>query len=470
MNAVRARSFVVSQIVVALLQLAQVMLLARLLNAADFGAMAFAASTLLLCGYWTDFGMSGVIAHRPQMDAAQRTSLLAMNVFLAVLAGIALYAVAPALAALLSEPQLADVLRALCPVLAVSAAGAHYRALYQRDFRFAAIASAEVAGAAISLLVAYAVALCGGGVYALAAGMTAGVTSSTAVLVVSGIRAYPLKLESPLDQIRPHLRSGALQVGSGSINFIYSQLDVLLIGSGLGTDALGKYSLAKQLCLGPIEIISPMITRSTAPAMAAMRGNPEALRGIYLDGLRVLSALNFPIFAALVVATDPLILLLFGARWSSMTPVLQWLAAAMLIRSFGGPVGPLLVVTGEFARAFRWDAAMLILLPPVILISSRFGIEGTAAGLFLMYASVIYPMWYFLVRPVCAPTFSAWIGTALRPLAIAGIAGGIAVLAGFQFEAAATRLLVQLATGLVAYVVLSILLNARALKTAHAYW
>jgi lipopolysaccharide exporter len=443
---VRARSFVVSQIVVALLQLAQVVLLARLLNAADFGAMAFAASTLLLCGYWTDFGMSGVIAHRPQMDAAQRTSLLAMNVVLAALLGIALYAAAPVLAALLSEPQLADVLRVLCPVLAVSAAGAHYRALHQRDFRFAAIALAEVAGAAMSLLVAYAVALRGGGVYALAAGMAAGATSSTA------------------------LRSGALQVGSGSINFIYSQLDVLLVGSGLGTDALGKYSLAKQLCLRPIEIISPMITRSALPAMAAVRGNTEALRGIYLDGLRVVNALNFPIFAVLVVAAEPLILLLFGARWSSMTPVLQWLAAAMLIRSFGGPVGPLLVATGEFARAFRWDAAMLILLPPVILVSSRFGIEGTAAGLFLMYACVVYPMWDFLVRPACAPTFSAWIGTALRPLAIAGAAGGVALLAGFQIEAAATRLLAQLAAVAIAYSVLSILLNPRALKAARAYW
>lgn len=470
MNAVRARSFVVSQIVVALLQLAQVVLLARLLNVADFGAMAFAASTLLLCGYWTDFGMSGVIAHRPRMDAAQRTSLLAMNVFLAALVGIALYAAAPVLAALLSEPQLRGVLRALCPVLAVSAVGAHYRALHQRDLRFAAIALAEVAGAAISLFVAYAVALRGGGVYALAAGMAAGATSSAALLIVSGIRAYPLQLESPLEQIRPHLRSGALQVGSGSINFIYSQLDVLLIGSGLGTDALGKYSLAKQLCLRPIEIISPMITRSALPAMAAMRGNPEALRRIHLDGLRVISALNFPIFAALIVAADPLILLLFGARWSSMTPVLQWLAAAMLIRSFGGPVGPLLVATGEFARAFRWDAAMLILLPPVILISSRFGIEGTAAGLFLMYACVIYPMWDFLVRPACAPTFSAWIGTALRPLAIAAAAGGVALLAGFQIEAAATRLLAQLAAVGIAYSVLSILLNPHALKTARAYW
>jgi O-antigen/teichoic acid export membrane protein len=464
------RWLVFAQCAAAAGQVVQLALLARLLEPADFGAMAFGLSLLFLCQHWADFGMSGVVIYRRDLSARQLGAMLTLNVALAAALGLALIFAAPLAELWIGDPRPAAVLPWLALSLLFSAPGWQYRALLQRELRFAQIALAEMAAPAISIIVAYSMARLGYGVYSLVGGVLSGSAITTLVLLGAGWRLQPPRLRFALGENAGVLRFGAYQTGSGTINFAYSQLDILLVGSLLGATALGQYSLAKQLCTRPLELINPILTRAALPVLSRIREDKDALRRFFLDTLAVVNALGFPVYCGLIVCAQPLVIVLLGERWLPMTPVLQWLAAATVIRAFGNPVGALLLATGAVERAFRWELVMLVTLPPVIFTASQFGASGTAAGVFLMYAGILYPMWRLLVLPTCGASLPQWIGTATIPLGLAAISAGAALAVSPLADWPAAKLALQLAVGALAYAALTWGFNRPTVKFGRTLW
>ena len=63
--------------------------------------------------------------------------------------------------------------------------------------------------------------------------------------------------------MRPYLDFGFFQLGERLLNFASRNLDKLLIGSWLGTEALGAYSLAYQLMIRPFRLLTSVSTNVT---------------------------------------------------------------------------------------------------------------------------------------------------------------------------------------------------------------
>ena len=98
-----------------------------------------------------------------------------------------------------------------------------------------------------------------------------------------------------------------------------------------------------------------------------------------------------------------------------MTTAFAWFVRGQFDRSWqANPVGSLLMACGRADVNFRWNAAMLLIYPPVVWGGSQFGTIGLAFALTGLVLCALGPAWYFLVRPLCAAGF----GEYFRELAV----------------------------------------------------
>jgi len=307
--------------------------------------------------------------------------------------------------------------------------------LWQKEMRFAEIARIDIVNKTISLVVSVILAYMGYGVYALVYGTLAGVMSQTIQFMILGLKEHKPSFVFNLGEIKEFLGFGAYQMGERTINYFNSQIDMILIGKLLGMEALGIYSVAKQLIMRPAQIINPIITKVTFPMMSKIQDDTVKLKNIYLKTINYLSSINFPIYAAMIVFAPELVMLMFGEKWMASVPIVQILSIYGAVRSTGNPIGSLLMAKGKASWGFWWNLGLLLYVPIGIYISSYWGLKGVSWGLVIIMVSLVIPNWYFLVIKLCDAKFAEYFKQIFIPVLISVIAGIIIyITVGFIYN------------------------------------
>lgn len=407
------------------LQLVGVVVLARILNPADYGLMAMAATVAALAALLRDMGTGAAIVQKEDLRPSLVRAVFWFNV--SVGGGLMVLAIAssPLLAGLYQAPRLVPVLCWLAPVFFIEALSITQRALLEREAEFQKLAFAEVASSAVALVVAIFLALGGMGVYAL-------VGQS---LVAAVLLAYLLWR---LSEWRPNngigLR-GLREVSSFSANlfafnlsnYTHRNADSLLIGRYLGSVDLGVYNLAYRLLLFPLQNLTFVVNRTMLPAYSRQQSNPEAIAEHYSRSLRGIALLTAPLMALLWALREPFVAVVFGQRWAPVAHVIAWLAPVGFLQSIISTSGSVLAATGNARLLRNLGFAGLPLMLAAFAAGLKFGVNGVAAAYCL--ANVL---WTF---PVLALTFRAIgikhfvVAPWLPPLVLAvGCAGVVRVI------------------------------------------
>ncbi|HET7396175.1 MAG TPA: MOP flippase family protein [Gammaproteobacteria bacterium] len=443
-------------------QILQVMILARLLLPADFGLMAVAASLLAVLSLFTDIGLSRAIIHFENISKDALASLFWLNLLMGASLSVLFAITAPLLADIFNLVGLKTVLLAVSPIFVLSAAGQQFRTLAEKEFRFASLAINEIGASVLGFIAAVAIALCGGGVYALvgAALVTSGINSVLAWLRLSS--GYRPHWHLRFAETKRFLRFGGYLVGEGILSTITRQADVFVGGLNLSPTALGTYSVPRDLSLRVSMVVNPIITRVGFPVMSRLQDDISALKSVYLQTLRMTASVNFPVYLALGLFADEIVALLYGPHWKGARLYLRILAVWGLVRSTGNPVGSLLHAVGAVRRAFWWNFAVAITLIFFYWVAtSGWGLTGLATSLVITQVGLLVPVWYFLVRPYCGATLGEYFRQLGTPLMISLIAGVIAWLATRNVPHGTLRLALGSLIGGTIYLGLSWILNRR---------
>jgi hypothetical protein len=122
-------------------------------------------------------------------------------------------------------------------------------------------------------------------------------------------------------------------------------------------------------------------------------------------------------------------------------------------------VGSLIFAVGRPDLAFKWNLAMLFVLPPALWLGVQNGNQGIASALLGLAVVLAVPGWYFLVRPLCGAGFTEYFRQLLIPLMVALLSSVIAYVSVWPFADVAVRLGLGLSIGGLAYLFLSRWLN-----------
>lgn len=458
----------VSQVILLGTALVQTAILSRLLLPADFGIVAIAGVVIGFLAIYSELGMSAAIIQKQGIADDVLSSLYVLNLAAALVCSMITLAVAPLLANWYGQPELQKLIACLSPAFILSAIGSQFRALNQKHLRFELMAKIEVAGALVSLLVAVLSALEGFGAYSLVFATLANSASTSLFNFVTGLRYHRPSLVFSTKKTGEFLRFGLFQMGDNTLNYLNSTIDVLLVGKLTGTHELGLYSISKSLTMRPAGLINPIFNRVAFPVMSHSQDDQAALRNMFLSGLRLLCFINFPIYAFMFVAAEPLVRILLGEPWLQAAPVLQIMALYFLIRSTGNPVGSLLMATASYRRSFVWNLALFAIVPFTIWIGAQQGITGVAWALVFLQLALVIPNWFFLVKPTCNVGFADYFGVQ-TPSLLAAAGAALAAWSAMNFLSSPwLDLLAAVGVGAVTYLAISMAIHDKAIKSARA--
>jgi O-antigen/teichoic acid export membrane protein len=437
----------------------QLAILARLLSPQDFGLMALVMAIITFAQVFADMGVSSAIIHYQQISLEELSSLFWLNVLCGTGLMILMMLASPFFSWVYHEPQIQPILICVSVVFIIVPIGQQLQVIAEKKLNFTSLARLELASAITGFLAAVGVALIGGGVYALVAGMLVSAAVTTGLAWFFFAEGWRPMLRLRVSEIRRFLGFGGYMVGNNLVNSLNMQADIFFGGRTLGANMLGTYSLPRDLCLKFAFIINPIITRVGFPVMAKVQGDRALLKEIYLNTIRMTASVNFPIYLGLLIFAPEVVRLLFGSQWLESIPLLRILAFWGLVRSTGNPVGSLLYAKGRADLSFKWNVVMLFVFFSALWFGSRYGGQGIAISLLASHACAMIPLWYFLVRPLSSASFREYFRQMLVPFTVAVISVIIGFVVAKLFKDTLFRLTTGVTVGGLAYLVLSRYLN-----------
>ncbi len=405
-----------------LFQLVQTSILARILSTSDFGVMGLALVVISFSQLFLDAGFSAIIIQKKDISQQQLSSLFWLSALLGTLLFLLLMLIAPAIAAFYKEPALIPVIRIISAGFLLIPIESLYLSLIQKNLNFKEIAQRDLLSRTIAFLAGIWAAYEGWGVYSLVLLHMAGILISCLFIFRLGGKYFKPSFFFNLRSIRPFFSFGLFVLGDNLINFINRQIDVLMVGNYLGIQSLGIYNQGKNLTMRPYMVINPILTQINFPLLSKYKEDVPLMKSIYLNTLRYLSLVNFPIYLFLSVFAEEIVLVLFGEKWVAAIPVLQILSLSILLRSIFNPMGGLLMANGKPKWAFFWNLIILLFTPFLLLWAMPKGLFWVCLVQFLFGLVLILPHVRFLIGPLLNINLKEYLTPMLPSLLYSGIA------------------------------------------------
>lgn len=400
--------------------------MARILTPEDFGIVAVALIALNGLIAVNELGVTNAVIRWPGdlADAARTATTIAIVGSIGLF--VACFFAAPVFADQLNTPAATGVLRLLAVGVIIDGIAAVPIGLLTRGFRQDRRVFAEWASFAVSTPVTIGLALAGFGPWALAWGRLAGNLVNAVVLyALAPIRPRP-GWDWPV--AKDLLRFGVPLTLSSFLVFAMLNVDYVVVGRSLGTVALGFYTLAFNLSSMPWNMMSATIRPVAIPGFARFQHDREQLVGVFRRWLHLLSIFTIPICCVLGTLALPIIVVVYGQKWSAAAPVLVFLAALGALRVGFDYAYDLFVAVGQSKILVAIQALWLVALIPALTIGAELdGLRGVGIGHVVVALGIIGPVYAVALRRRHGITLRA-IGAAVgRPL----LGGAAAVLAGW---------------------------------------
>ncbi|RJE76918.1 colanic acid transporter [Pseudoalteromonas sp. MSK9-3] len=383
------------------LQLAQLIILARYLTPLELGVAAILNLVIGFTQVFGDAGLSNAVIYHTKLTDNQLGQLYVINVTLGVILTISLVLLSDLIAVFFSMPLLSELLCVLASVFFIRSLSQQILARLQQKMHFDMIAKVDISAQLLGFLAVILAVYYEAGIWSLVIGQFVLVICSSMLLFIVGAQYITRPKCIVWPQIKEPVKYGLYQCGEALINFSSAQVDQVLVGKLLGPEKLGVYAYIKDLVFKPaLQLINPIVNKVAFPVMVNFKeGN--AIHGMYLSMLKVLSLINIPLYGLMAAFPEVILEVTFGEKWVEHSAVLQWLALYMLAIALVNPVGVLLRAVGRVKRAFWWNIVVAFIRPAVLFTTVSTGVIGLAFTLFCLQVLFFIAHVQFLLKP-CA--------------------------------------------------------------------
>ena len=314
-----------------LLQLLVVLLLARLLEPRVMGLVTAALAVTKFADLFWQLGLGEALIQRPVLEKRHLTTAFTVSLVSGAGFALPLWLAAPALAAWFGWPELAPILRALAWLFPLNGLGVTAEALLRRELQFRELAVIELCANFLGTgVTGVTLAWCGYGVNALVGAALAQALVKTCLLLA---RRPPSGVACEWAACRDLANFGGGFTLTRVCNYFALQGDNLVVGHGLGAEALGLYSRAYSLMNNCVALFAKVLDEVLFAALSRMQDDATRMREAYQRSVRVLTLLVLPVSAGLVVLAPEIVRLLLGAQWSGAIEPFRVFAGAIILRS-----------------------------------------------------------------------------------------------------------------------------------------
>jgi len=402
------------------------LVLAALLQPADFGIIGLTYTVTNIAAALTNVGLDDVVLQRERGLRLWIGPAFWISLGLGSAAGLLVLAISPVAAAIYKAPDMIGLLAILALTMPIGALGTVPAMVLRARMQFGALAIYGTFETVGQVLMTVAFAWYGFGAYSF-------------VLpgpIVSALRAAVFwRLTVSKADLRPQRARWKYVIGNTTVTFA-NRLLISFINQGsyivlglIGSQAsVGVYYFGFRLAAQPLFTLAGNFTNVLYPALVQMKFDPERQNRAVLNASTLLSFCVMPVSLIQSAVAEPLITRFFDQRWAAAIPIIQLLSIGLAFDAISWVAGTLLGARGEFRAGLRYVALQL----PVFFVLVTVGAVldqavGVAWGVCAYYA-VIQPLYAFHVFRRIGLT--AWQVTLLHvePAVYAAAAVGVGLV------------------------------------------
>jgi lipopolysaccharide exporter len=394
-------------------------IVARIVDPHTFGVFAVASTVFIIVSALSEFGVSACLARADlDLDALAPTMVTVSLLTSAALAAVMVVYARP-IAAELGSADAAGPVRVLAIVVLLAGAFATPTGQCVRDFKqdkiFFANAIAVIPSTAVLLILAET----GSGAMAFAWSRVVGQLVAGSMMVYYAEKKYlPGMSRAALSIL---MTFGIPLAAAEFVSYILQNVDYALIGRLMGAVALGTYVLAFNTASWSTSLLGGVMNSVSMPAFSRVKHNPIRLANAMVSGMRVVALIALPICTLVVVLAHPLIVTLYGDRWSKAATVLPVLAIYGVISITCLYISSMLSALGRAKVILGTQLLWLFALAIAMWIGVRYyGIVGAAVAHVVVVTFLVFPCYLFALRRAADVRIRV-LFKAIAPIALAAL-------------------------------------------------
>ena len=433
-----------------LLQMVVSIVVARELAPEDFGVMAILTFFTAVALVVVDSGFSQTLLRKESPSNDDYKSVFTFN----LLVSVGLYALFVALAPLLADYYNLQIITKITPILflllPLNALGIIQNTKLSREFRFGVLSRINFVASFIAGAAAVAIAVCGGGVWALVAQRLLVVAVKSLLLWWrGGWRGEGRFNGSSWREMAPF---SFRLMSTDIVAAIYNNIAQLFIGKIYSPNTLGFFNQAQKIKDLPVQSAVLSVQTVTYPALAKIKDDTakfaESFRKVLMINIFVMA----PMVAGMSAVAGPLFEVLLGEKWLDTVPYFEVIALAGIFYPLAMVAYNVLKVYSNGAIIFRLELLKKAIMTVVLAVTIPQSTMAVAYGLVVMTA-VEFVVNFAATR--CYTTLLWWkmIKTLLPSLLLTTMMYGVVKIVGYYAVAFAPiwLLLMQIGIGILFY-------------------
>lgn len=373
-----------------------IFVLARLLTPADFGGIAIIIAIALGANMLADFGLGAALVQQTEITETEKSTVFWFNIAASVVLGLSLFWFAEEIAIFLNVSEIVFPLQVSALIFPLTSVRVVHRAVLERKLDFRLIAISEALGTMAGAVLAIALAFGGWGIWALVFQqlMFAFGTSFAYVIAVRWLPAFQFSFRD----CRKLLRFGWKLTGTNFLDLIASNIYRPVISIILGVVALGYYNFALQIINYPFRNVSLILQRMAFPVLSRVQTDEAKFKTILLRMVHVVGLLMAPIVVAVLVLSENLVRLFFGAQWMQIVDFLYLIGLTALVNALRNGMKTTFLARAEGDILLRLELFGSVIRVTALFIGVNYGLVGVAVSQLIAVGVQSLVTFHFVMR------------------------------------------------------------------------
>lgn len=329
-----------------IIQLIVTAILARFIAPEDFGVIAVCTVFINLFYLLGDLGISTAIIQRKDITREDLNEYYTFSLYLSLaLAGIFI-AVSPLIAKFYESEKLQFILMLLSGQILFSTLNMVPNAVLLKNQEFKFIANRTIIVQTVLGVFSCTAAILGAGIYAL---LINPIIGSLFIFLLNYFHIERLHLVGHIHKasISKIFSYSAFQFLFTLQNYIYRNIDKLLIGKYLNMEQLGYYEKSYRLMLMPVQNISTVVTPVLQPILSNYQDDIKTQETYFTKVTKLLAVIGIPLSVFLFFTSRELILIVFGEQWIEAIMPFKILALSVAPQMLGSVLGSIYQSTNK---------------------------------------------------------------------------------------------------------------------------
>ena len=357
------------------LDLLGTLIVAKFIAPEAFGVVAAALIVLQLSQSLTELNINQALIQREEVSRADYDTAFTISLARGLLITILMCAVAYPLAINMGNTDIAPVVMCLSLAPLIQSLRSPKTAEYAREVRLMYPAAVDFAGRATGFVIMFVVAFLAQTYWAIVIGMVVG----SSLAAIGSYVISPFRPALSLKEARWIFSfSGWLNLFTIS-NAGLGQFDRYFVGSRLGTEILGIYTVATSIASQLIWSLAAPIMNALFAGLSNLKRDPIRLKKAYLLAQNVIGGIMMPLGVGLALVSSEAIHLALGPEWMLAAAVVAIIAPSTALHMLTVSAHASALALGRTRTLFIRNAIALIANVPMVVIGTMYwGVVGAS--------------------------------------------------------------------------------------------